>query len=433
MFFISKVFLIFVHLCSALRTETTKNNGLELYPPWSETHRYVNESYEVTCKSYESFTNLTWVKSQLPNGLITEKSGRIRTQKIQHGVVLIFDSLTFNAEGYYQCMAIYNGVDRQSRGFTLYVAEPIVFSSPTVLQAVINEDVFLECKVNGKYIPNKYWEFNGNMLDTAESYEFRTEGLLIPNVGLQHAGRYLCIIAHSPFQSNRNRLDITLLVYHKPMFQDSRKKDTTVYGFVNEICSIVCTVMANPKPWFIWYSKFKNALNPKNDNLTLSTENNTSTLQVILTEHRTEEYFTCEACNELGCAEQIFYLRTTTKLKKPDVGLWDTYSDSAKFYVSFQKEATYYLFHYFFIINDYNWEKPFIKNFTVGIRKPQLGSYMSFQLPNLHPDTKYIVKVAAGNQYTISDFSEERKFKTRLGSSIYVICSGANSQNCNHG
>lgn len=64
------------------------------------------------------------------------------------------------------------------------------------------------------------------------------------------------------------------------MFQDSRKKDTTVYGFVNEICSIVCTVMANPKPWFIWYSKFKNALNPKNDNLTLSTENNTSTLQV---------------------------------------------------------------------------------------------------------------------------------------------------------
>lgn len=51
-------------------------SGLELYPPWSETHRYVNESYEVTCKSYESFTNLTWVKSQLPNGLITEKSGR---------------------------------------------------------------------------------------------------------------------------------------------------------------------------------------------------------------------------------------------------------------------------------------------------------------------------------------------------------------------
>lgn len=66
--------------------------------------------------------------------------------------------------------------------------------------------------------------------------------------------------------------------------------------------------------------------------------------------------------------------------------------------------------------------------YITGIRKPQLGSYMSFQLPNLHPDTKYVVKVAAGNQYTISDFSEERKFKTRLGSSIYMICSEANNQ-----
>jgi len=79
-----------------------------------------------------------------------------------------------------------------------------------------------------------------------------------------------------------------------------------------------------------------------------------------------EEKYTCEACNQLGCSTQTYALYVTHKLQKPDIGLWDTYSDSAKFYVSFQKEATHYLFEYFFLVYEYNWTKPFKENFTVG-------------------------------------------------------------------
>lgn len=48
-----------------------------------------------------------------------------------------------------------------------------------------------------------------------DRYEFKNEGMLIHNVELENAGRYYCIIAHSPFQSNENRREITLTVYSR--------------------------------------------------------------------------------------------------------------------------------------------------------------------------------------------------------------------------
>lgn len=38
---------------------------------------------------------------------------------------------------------------------------------------------------------------------------------MIRNVGLENAGKYYCVISHSPFQTNRNRQEITLIVYSK--------------------------------------------------------------------------------------------------------------------------------------------------------------------------------------------------------------------------
>lgn len=42
--------------------------------------------------------------------------------------------------------------------------EPIVFTSPTIYEAVLNENILLECKVNEKLIPERHWEFKGNTL-----------------------------------------------------------------------------------------------------------------------------------------------------------------------------------------------------------------------------------------------------------------------------
>lgn len=64
------------------------------------------------------------------------------------------------------------------------------------------------------------------------------------------------------------------------MLQDRRKADVTIYGFTNETSTIICAVIANPQAWFIWYSNFEFALNPKNDNVTIISENNASILQV---------------------------------------------------------------------------------------------------------------------------------------------------------
>ena len=55
---------------------------------------------------------------------------------------------------------------------------------------------------------------------------------------------------------------------------------------------------------------------------------------------------------------------------------------------------------------------------------------MKFQLTNLHPETKYVSRVAAGNEFTVSEFSEEKKFKTRVGGSLSLICNFSVKRSC---
>ena len=51
-----------------------------------------------------------------------------------------------------------------------------------------------------------------------------------------------------------------------------------------------------------------------------------------------------------------------------------------------------------------------------------MDSYVRYEVDELHPDTNYILRVASANQYTKSEFSEERRFKTRVGRTIHTIC-----------
>lgn len=55
----------------------------------------------------------------------------------------------------------------------------------------------------------------------------------IPNIGLQHAGKYLCVVAHSPFQSNRNRLEVTLSVYSEYRYLIFRSVGHGSVGFLS--------------------------------------------------------------------------------------------------------------------------------------------------------------------------------------------------------
>lgn len=56
---------------------------------------------------------------------------------------------------------------------------------------------------------------------------------------------------------------------------------------------------------------------------------------------------------------------------------------------------------------------------------------MRFNITNLIADTKYVIRVAAGNEYTRSEFSQERKFKTKFGRTGDVICCATNNQKYN--
>ncbi len=68
-----------------------------------------------------------------------------------------------------------------------------------------------------------------------------------------------------------------------------------------------------------------------------------------------------------------------------------------------------------------------------GLRKPSLNPYMNFNITKLFPDTKYVIRVAAGNNFTLSEFSSERKFKTKFGraASVEVICCATSNQKYN--
>lgn len=90
-------------------------------------------------------------------------------------------------------------------------------------------------------------------------------------------------------------------------------------------------------------------------------------LQLMVDRNKRE--FICESCNELGCLNQTFVLKNTTKLRRPHIGLWRLDSDAVEFYVTYQKDTKYYLFEYFYQLYDDQWKKSLHKNFTVGLYK----------------------------------------------------------------
>lgn len=64
------------------------------------------------------------------------------------------------------------------------------------------------------------------------------------------------------------------------MLERGDKPEIVVYSFINEVTSLQCNVTAVPPAYFIWYDKSKTALNPKNDNVTITNGENTSILGV---------------------------------------------------------------------------------------------------------------------------------------------------------
>lgn len=139
-------------------------------------------------------------------------------------------------------------------------------------------------------------------------------------------------------------------------------------------------------------------------------------------------------------------------------------SNSVEFYVSVQRETTLFRFQYFYAVGDEEqWRKPIQKdiakslyrrhlekrsflafivrcgfnwlfcsyNFAVNLTDP-FGNFGKFTLESLQPDTKYALRVAAFNNFTMSEYSEEKVFTTRLGKVVSIsFCSSANNHNCN--
>lgn len=59
--------------------------------------------------------------------------------------------------------------------------------------------------------------------------------------------------------------------------------------------------------------------------------------------------------------------------------------------------------------------------------REKFDGYMKFNVSNLYSDTKYVVRVAAGNAFVLSEYSLGRKFKTKFGKPpVKVVCSSTN-------
>lgn len=64
--------------------------------------------------------------------------------------------------------------------------------------------------------------------------------------------------------------------------------------------------------------------------------------------------------------------------------------------------------------------------------REKFDGYIKFNVSNLYSDTKYVVRVAAGNAFVLSEFSLGRKFKTKFGKPpVQVVCSSTNKLRSN--
>ncbi|KAI4553887.1 hypothetical protein MJT46_016067 [Ovis ammon polii x Ovis aries] len=220
----------------------------------------------------------------------------IATKARRHKSNGILEIPNFQQEdaGLYECVAENSRGKNVAKGQLTFYAQPNWSQKINDIHVAIEENVFWECKANGRPKPTYRWLKNGEPLLTRDRIHIEQGTLNITIVNLSDAGMYQCV-AENKHGVIFSSAELSVIAVG-PDFSRTLLKRVTLVKVGGEVV-IECKPKASPKPVYTW-KKGRDVLK-ENERITISED---GSLRIINVTKSDAGSYTCIATNHFGTA-----------------------------------------------------------------------------------------------------------------------------------
>uniref|UniRef100_A0A4W5QXB5 Contactin 3b n=1 Tax=Hucho hucho TaxID=62062 RepID=A0A4W5QXB5_9TELE len=196
--------------------------------------------------------------------------------------------------GTYECVAENSRGKNAARGRIAFQAKPHWLQTMTDGALSIEENLFWECKANGKPKPSYSWLRNGDNLMAEGRVQIENGALSIAALNLSDAGMYQCVAEnkHGIIYSSAE----LMVLASPPSFSKNPLKPLLKARSGSEVV-LECKPQASPRAISLW--KKSNEILQKNERITLLPN---GTLKIVNATRRDAGSYTCIAKNQFGTA-----------------------------------------------------------------------------------------------------------------------------------
>ncbi|XP_070311753.1 contactin-4 isoform X3 [Odocoileus virginianus] len=248
----------------------------------------------------------------------------IATKARKHKSNGILEIPNFQQEdaGLYECVAENSRGKNVAKGQLTFYAQPSWSQKINDIHVAIEENVFWECKANGRPKPTYRWLKNGEPLLTRDRIHIEQGTLNITIVNLSDAGMYQCV-AENKHGVIFSSAELSVIAVG-PDFSRTLLKRVTLVKVGGEVV-IECKPKASPKPIYTW-KKGRDVLK-ENERITISED---GSLRIINVTKSDAGSYTCIATNHFGTASSTgnLVVKDPTKVMVPPSSMDVTVGES---------------------------------------------------------------------------------------------------------
>ncbi|XP_023403766.1 contactin-4 isoform X3 [Loxodonta africana] len=196
--------------------------------------------------------------------------------------------------GLYECVAENSRGKNVAKGQLTFYAQPNWIQKINDIHVAIEENVFWECKANGRPKPTYRWLKNGEPLLTQDRIQIEQGMLNMTTVNLSDAGMYQCV-AENKHGVIFASAELSVIAVG-PDFSRTLLKRVTLVKVGGEVI-IECKPKASPKPVYTW--KKGRDIVRENERIIVSED---GSLRIINVTKSDAGSYTCIATNHFGTA-----------------------------------------------------------------------------------------------------------------------------------
>uniref|UniRef100_A0A8C2R5S4 Contactin 4 n=2 Tax=Capra hircus TaxID=9925 RepID=A0A8C2R5S4_CAPHI len=247
---------------------------------------------------------------------------KARRHKHKSNGILEIPNFQQEDAGLYECVAENSRGKNVAKGQLTFYAQPNWSQKINDIHVAIEENVFWECKANGRPKPTYRWLKNGEPLLTRDRIHIEQGTLNITIVNLSDAGMYQCV-AENKHGVIFSSAELSVIAVG-PDFSRTLLKRVTLVKVGGEVV-IECKPKASPKPVYTW-KKGRDVLK-ENERITISED---GSLRIINVTKSDAGSYTCIATNHFGTASSTgnLVVKDPTKVMVPPSSMDVTVGES---------------------------------------------------------------------------------------------------------